>query len=150
MHFPWAWRGIPFLAAGVLCAAAAQAQEEGWHFGPGARISRPDFEFRLGGYAQEDFRSFHDYEDAHGQLPALGATSELHRLRMGFEAQWRRLSVEFDYDPHDGSEHLKNLFAEVKVSKGLQVTGGNMKVPVSAEWLTSAAKTDFIERSLLA
>jgi phosphate-selective porin len=145
--------GLAVAVAGVLAASTGAAEEEGgWHFGPGAKLSRPasGLEFALGGYAQEDFRSFHDYEDAKGQLPALGATRQLHRLRMGFDAQWKKVSFEFDYDPHDDPEHLKNLVAEVRFSKGFHVRGGNFKVPVSAEWLTSAAKTDFIERSLLA
>jgi phosphate-selective porin len=146
-------RGVSLAIAGVFFASTAAAQDEGgWHFGPGAKLSRPasGLEFALAGYVQEDFRSFHDYADAKGQLPALGTTRELRRLRLGFDAQWRNLSFEFDYDPHDSTEHLKNLAAEVKVAKGLHLKGGNFKVPVSYEWLTTAAKTDFIERSLLA
>jgi len=122
----------------------------GWEFGPGARLARSGFEFNLAGYIQGDFRSFHDYENAQGELPDLGAESELRRLRLGGDAKWKRLSVEFDFDPHDDQEHLKNLFADLKITRGLHVTVGNMKVPVSPEWLTSAAKTDFVERNLVA
>ncbi len=136
--------------AGALAALPASAQEKGWQFGPGARLSRPGsgLELRLSGYIQEDFRSFHDYKNDRGELPALGEETVLHRLRMGIDAQWKRLSFEFDYDPHDSTEHLKNLTGEIKVTKALHISGGNMKVPVSPEWLTSSAKTDFIARNL--
>src|SRR5205814_9207416 len=116
----------------------------------GGELSQPVLEFDLAGYVQEDFRSFHDYADAKGQLPALGADNELRRLRLCADAKWKRLSVEFDFDPHDDTEHLKNLFADLKITRGLHLTAGNMKVPVSPEWLTSAAKTDFVERNLIA
>lgn len=137
--------------AGVLAAGPASAQERGWQFGPGVKLSRPasGLELQLAGYVQEDFRSFHDYEDSKGLRPTLGEETVLRRLRMGIDAQWKRLSLEFDYDPHDPTEHLKNLTADLKIAKALHITGGNMKLPVSPEWLTSAAKTDFIERNLV-
>ena len=68
----------------------------------------------------------------------------------GVDAKWKRLTFEFDYDFQDDLEHLKNLYADIKISKALHVAGGNMKLPVSPEWLTSAAKIDFIERNLVA
>jgi phosphate-selective porin len=146
-------RGLAVAVATVLVASTGAAEEEGgWHFGPGAKLSRPasGLEFMLTGYAQEDFRSFQDYEDSKGQLPALGATGELRRLRLGFEGQWKNVSFEVEVDPHDDNEHLKNLRAEVKLHTALHVTAGRMKVLGSPEWLTSHAKIDFIERSLLA
>jgi phosphate-selective porin len=136
--------------AGALAAVPAAAQQQGWEFGPGARLSRPGLEFQLAGYVQEDFRSYREYEDSKGLRPLLNEETVLRRLRMGIDAQWKRLSFEFDYDPHDSLEHLKNLFGELKVAKALHIRGGNFKVPVSAEWLTPAAKIDFVERSLLA
>jgi phosphate-selective porin len=68
---------------------------------------------------------------------------------VGFDAQWKRLTVEFTYDLHDPVEHLKNLSGDIKISKALHILGGKFKLPVSPEWLTSAAKTDFVERSLV-
>src|SRR5438477_4492455 len=148
---PCLWRGSLTLAAALASwPAAAQEHPTGWEFGPGAKLSRPGFEFDLAGYVQEDFRSFHDYANSRGELPALGADNELRRLRLGADAKWKRLSVECDVDPHDDKEHLKNLFADLKITKALHVAAGNMKVPVSPEWLTSAAKTDFVERNLVA
>jgi phosphate-selective porin len=141
-----------FALTALLAAVPIAAQEKGWHFGPGAKASRPasGIELQLAGYVQEDFRSFHDYENSKGELPALGEQTVLRRLRLGVDAQWKRLAFEFDYDPHDSNEHLKNLTGELKISKALHITGGSMKLPVSPDWLTSAAKTDFIERNLVA
>ena len=142
---------MSLVLAGALAAvpvSAQQAQQEGWKTGPGAQLRRPGVELRLTGYVQEDFRSFRDYEDANGVLPELGEETVLRRLRVGIEAKWKRVSFDLNYDPHDGTEHLKNLYADIKISKALHVTGGVMKLPVSPEWLTSAARTDFIERNL--
>jgi phosphate-selective porin len=142
---------VSFVMAAVLAAVPSSAQEEqqqGWRTGPGAQLRRPGIELRLTGYVQEDFRSFRDYEDPNGVLPELGQEWELRRLRFGVEAKWDRVSFDFNYDPHDPVEHLKNLFADVKISKALHLTGGLMKLPVSAEWLTGASRIDFIERNL--
>src|SRR5262249_7668237 len=102
-----------FYALVLLLAArtaASQEQGPGWAFGPGARLSRPNLELQLTGYIQEDFRSFHDYENASGQLPALASDTELRRFRGGLEAHWERLSLDFSYDFHDDTEHLKNAY----------------------------------------
>ena len=73
----------------------------------------------------------------------------LRRLRLGVDAQWKRLTFEFNYDLHDSIEHLKNLNGDIKISKAFHITGGKFKLPVSPEWMTTAAKIDFIERSLV-
>lgn len=144
-------RRASLVLVGALAAVPVSAQQQGWKAGPGARLTRPGIELRLSGYVQEDFRWFHDYEDPKGVRPTtLGEETVLRRLRMGIDAKWKRLSFEFDYDPHDSVEHLKNLYADVKISKALHLSGGNMKLPVSAEWLTSGARIDFIERGLAA
>jgi len=147
---------LSLVLLGLLAAAPIAAQEapaeKGWEVGPGFKLSRPasDFEFALAGYVQEDFRHFsHDYENSRGELPELSEETVLRRLRVGFDAQWKRLTVEFNYDLHDPVEHLKNLTGDIKISKALHVMGGKFKLPVSPEWMTSAAKTDFIERSLV-
>jgi phosphate-selective porin len=134
-----------------LCASPATAQE-GWDFGPqGLNLRRGDFRFQLGGYVQADFRSYHDWEAGDEDTGLLRSdTAELRRLRIGFEARYRRLKLELDVDPQDVGDELKNALANLRLAKGLEVQVGHMKVPVSAEFLTSAARTDFVERSLLA
>lgn len=144
---------LALLAMMVAAPIAAQEKEKekGWEFGPGAKVSRPGsgLEFQLGGYVQEDFRHFsRDYENSRGELPELDETALLRRARIGIEAQWKRLTFEFDYDVHDSLEHLKNLMGDLRISKALHITAGNQKLPVSPEWLTTAARIDFIERSL--
>ena len=116
---------LGLLAAAVPIAAQEAPAEKGWEVGPGFKLSRPasDFEFALAGYVQEDFRHFsHDYENSRGELPELSEETVLRRLRVGFDAQWKRLTVEFNYDLHDPVEHLKNLAGDVKVSKALHIT----------------------------
>ena len=142
---------IAMLAAAPIAAQEAPA-EKGWEVGPGFKLSRPasGIELQLTGYVQEDFRHFsHDYENSRGELPELGEEAVLRRLRLGVEAQWKRLAFDFNYDLHDPVEHLKNLNGDIKISKALHIKGGKMKLPVSPEWLTTAAKIDFIERSLV-
>ena len=59
----------------MLAGAPLAAQDKGWEFGPGAKLSRPSSGIELGltGYIQEDFRDFsHDYENSRGELPELG------------------------------------------------------------------------------
>lgn len=141
---------VSAITASVLAALPAAAQEQGWEFGPGFKAARSGLELQLAGYVQEDFRSFHDYEDSKGLRPVLSEQTDLRRLRFGIDVQYKRLALEFDYDPRDNLEHLKNAFGELKLSKALHVRGGNFKVPVSPEWLTTSAKIDFIERSLVA
>lgn len=137
--------------AGMLAASPVVAQDKGWEFGPGAKLSRKasKIELQLTGYVQEDFRHFSDdYANSRSELAELAEGADLRRLRMGIDARWDRLTVEFTADPHDDLEHLKTLTGDVKISKALHVTGGYTKLPVSPEWMTSAAKIDFIERGL--
>ena len=57
---------------------------------------------------------------------------------------------EFDVDPaFDEGDELKDARLGLRFSRELQVDGGHIKLPVSQEWLISAAKTDLIERSVL-
>jgi hypothetical protein len=125
-------RRVSLALLGLLAAAPIAAQEapaeKDWRVGPGFKVSRPasDFEFGLAGYIQEDFRHFsHDYENSRGELPELGEETVLRRLRVGFDAQWKRLTVELTYDLHDPVEHLKNLSGDIKISKALHVWAGN-------------------------
>jgi len=135
-------------AIGAPSSAAAQ----GWEFGSdGLRYRNGDFRFDLGGYVQGDFRSFHDWDAGDEDTGMLRSdAAELRRVRIGFEARYRRLELELDVDPQDRGDELKNAVAALRLAKGLLLSAGHMKVPVSAEFLTSASRTDLVERALLA
>lgn len=131
---------------------AQSAAPEGWRAEP-FKLASPggDFEIALAGYAQEDFRSYRDWTLLEAQ------TSELRRLRIGAEGKWKRLSFEVDVDPRkerpedttEGADYLKNAYLEFRFAKAFRIRAGHFKIPFSAEFLTSAAKTDFIERAMI-
>jgi phosphate-selective porin OprO/OprP len=125
--------------------------KQGWQTEPFA-LKNPSagFEIRLAGYVQADLRSFQDWQVGDGSDPTLRADeSEWRRLRVGIEGEWRRLSFEFDVDPaFDEGDELKDARLGLRVARELELDGGHVKLPVSPEWLTSASKTDFIERGV--
>ena len=147
----------------LALAAAAAAQEkppapppakppEGWKVEPFSITNKEaGFEVALTGYAQADFRWFQDWQVGDGTDETLRADDfEWRRLRIGFEGAWRKLVFEFDVDPaFDEGDELKDARLGLRFSKKLQVDGGHIKLPVSQEWLISAAKTDVIERSVV-
>jgi len=138
------------LALAAAAAVPAGAQES-VKWGPGLGFSVPgsDFKAALTGYVQEDFRSYRDFEfDEAQQVDQLNPTRETRRTRLGTELQWKLLSLDVQTDLADDKEHLKNAYGELKFSPAFRVRGGKFKLPFSAEFLTSAAKTDFIERSM--
>ena len=103
----------------------------------------------LKGYVQADFRSFQDWSslDSNGES-TLPPDFEWRRSRLGLEGGWRRLSFDVSVDPaFDKGDELKDAWLDLRVSKAFQLRGGNMKVPMSSEFLTSPAKTDFVERA---
>ena len=115
-------------------------------------LEKPSAGFRIAlkGYVQADFRSYQDWtaEDADGNS-SLPDEFEWRRARIGFEGGWRRLSFEATADPaFDKGDELKDTWVGLRLTRALQVRGGYMKVPVSPEFLTSPAKTDFVERSV--
>ena len=114
-------------------------------------LEKPSAGFRIAlkGYIQADFSSYQDWtaEDADGNS-SLPPDFEWQRARIGLEGAWRRLSFEVDVDPaFDKGDELKDAWIGLRLSKAIQLRGGNMKLPVSPEFLTSAAKTDFVERA---
>ena len=148
---------LAVLAASALAASGARAQEKkkaqpppGWELKPFS-LENPSagFKIALKGYAQADFRSFQDWTAGDEDSGNLRADEfEWRRLRIGVEGEWRRLLFEFDIDPaFDEGDKLKTTWIGVRLAKQLQIRGGHLKLPVSPEWLTSAGKTDFVERS---
>ncbi len=152
-------------AALALCACAAAAAEDspvaaappkpaasGWKL-EGFELSNKSagFRLKLSGYVQADFRSFFDWQVGDASDDSLRRDEfEWRRMRIGVDGEWRRLSMEFDVDPaFDAGDELKNAWLGLRVARELRLRGGHMKLPVSPEFLTSAAKTDFVERAVL-
>lgn len=150
-------RGLAVLVASALAASGARAQERkkaeappGWRVKPFS-LENPSAGFRIAlkGYVQADFRSFLDWTAGDEDTGDLRADEfEWRRARFGVEGEWKRLSLEATVDPaFDKGDRLKDTWVGLRLTRAIQVRGGYMKVPVSPEFLTSPAKTDFFERS---
>jgi len=148
-----AWAALGAAVAFASPARAGAPSTSGsWRTEP-FKVTSPsgDFELGLAGYVQEDFHSYRDWS------PAEPKTSELRRLRIGAEGKWKRLSFQVDVDPRkerpedtvEGAHYLKNAYVEYRFAKAFRIRGGHFKLPFSPEFLTSAAKTDFVERTML-
>ena len=135
----------------LLLSAAGASAQEGWQFGAeGVSLRQGRFRLQLGGYVQGDFRAYHDWEAGDEDTGTLRSdTAELRRARIGLEARYRRLTFEVDVDPQDEGDELKDLLVNLDLARGFELQAGHFKLPVSFEFLTSAARIDFIERSLL-
>jgi phosphate-selective porin len=138
-----------FALAGLLLAASPAAAEDPWR--PRLEHKEADFRLDLTGYLQFDFAAFPNWSVAEG-LRRQG--SELRRARVGLEGKWRRLHFELDVDP-DGDfdylgdlDYIKDAYLELRLAREVRVRGGHFKLPLSTEYLGSASKTDFVERSL--
>ena len=151
-------RFLAAFVASALAASGARCADEkvklepppGWQAKPFS-LEKPSagFKIALKGYVQADFSSYQDWtaEDADG-ASSLPPEFEWQRARIGLEGKWRRLSFEVDVDPaFDKGDELKDAWIGLRLSKALQFRGGNVKVPVSPEFLVSPAKTDFVERA---
>ncbi len=138
--------------AALLTGPTVGFTQDQWTLGPDLGIAKGSFRLGLTGYVQGDFRHFSDWEVNETEAGSLrNDEAELRRLRVGLDVAWRRLIIQAQVDPHeDGRSVLKDAYAELRFGKGLRLRGGHFKVPVSPEFLTSAAKTDFVERTMLA
>ena len=154
-------RSLAALGVGLWLGGAASAQDK-----PAAPSAPPGgtkvepfsisneaagFEVALKGYLQADFRSFQDWQVGDGSDETLRNDDfEWRRLRIGLEGQWRKLVFEVDVDPaFDEGDELKDARLGLRFSRELELGGGHLKLPVTQEWLISAAKTDVIERAVL-
>ena len=127
-----------------------KAEPEGWHR-DGFGIKKGKSKIELAGYGQGDFRHY-DWkvkgdEDREHQAPE----AELRRLRLGIQAEFGHLTLEASADPRDSEtgSRLKDLTIGYEFSKKINLLVGHFKPPVSQDFLTSASKTDFIERALI-
>jgi phosphate-selective porin OprO/OprP len=143
--------------ASALAASGARAQGKkktepppGWQAKPFS-LENPSagFKIALKGYIQADFRSFQDWTAGDEDTGNLRADEfEWRRARIGVEGEWKRLSFEATADPaFDKGDVLKDTWVSLRLARSFQVRGGYIKVPVSPEFLTSPAKTDFLERA---
>jgi phosphate-selective porin len=141
---------LPLVA--LLASPTVTLAGDGWKLGPDAGVSKGSLRLSLTGYLQGDFRYFSNWEVRETEaLDLRHDEAELRRLRVGLDLAWGRLAVQTQFDPHeDGRSRFKDAYAELRFGKALRVRGGHFKVPVSPEFLTSAAKTDFVERTMQA
>lgn len=123
---------------------------------------RGELKLKLVGYVQGDLRAFPGWDVAPGDRDDRG---DVRRLHAGFEFEAGRLSGEVVVDGADLTNHalgdkdeqpaftprthFKDVYLEFALAKHHFLRAGHFKLPVSREFLTSAAKTDFLERSLV-
>jgi phosphate-selective porin len=131
--------------------AEAEKVSEGWRR-KGFAFSKGKSKIEIVGYAQEDFRHF-DWSVKGDETGTRQApVHELRRLRIGSKARFRNLTFEFVADPRNSEKgsRLKDATVGYDFAKGFNVLVGHFKPPVSQEFLTSAGKTDFGDRSMIA
>jgi len=151
---------VTALVMSALHAPAAAGDFLEWKAG--------DLKLKAAGYAQGDLRAFPNWDvredSSTGNLREDRA--DVRRLRAGFEVELGVFSGEFIVDgadllnsaiaPDDTGvafamrRDLKDAYAELALGKDHFIRAGHFKIPVSREFLTSAAKIDFAERSRLA
>jgi phosphate-selective porin len=148
---PRCLRTLALHLAAMIGASTVGLAEEGWKLGPDVALSKGSFRLTLTGYLQGDFRYFSKWEVAETEAEGLRRDEgELRRSRVGLDLVWSRLNLQAQVDPHEeGRSVLKDAYAELRFGKSFRLRGGHFKVPVSPEFLTSAAKTDFVERAML-
>jgi phosphate-selective porin len=147
------------------CASVAMLALAGAAFGADdfLTVRTGAVELRAAGYFQGDVRAFPGWDVPSPDQRDDGL--DVRRLRVGLEMTARSLSGEFVVDAADlvnnafgdddhrpaftPREHFKNVYLELALGKRHYLRAGNFKLPVSREFLTSAAKTDFVERSML-
>ena len=126
-----------------------QEDDERWRR-DGLGFKRGKSKVALVGYAQGDFRKF-DWEPKETDLGLLRSEErELARLRVGAEAEFGDLSFEFVVDPRKSrkGDRLKDVTVGYEFSKRLAVLVGHFKPYFGLEFLTSASKTDFADRTM--
>jgi phosphate-selective porin OprO/OprP len=147
------------LVTSALAAGGARAQEKekkpepppGWQAKPfSLENASAGFKIALRGYVQADFRSYLDWTAGDEDTGELRRDEfEWRRARIGIEGEWKRLSFEADVDPaFDEGNELKDAWIGLRLHRAFRVRGGQVKLPVSPERLTSPSKTDFVERSV--
>lgn len=157
------WLATMGAAVAALAAGGAPAHGGDWALdGIGVKNKTADFRLGMTGYVQIDARHYFDWTSADPLTKPIYDTLDVRRARTGLELEWKKLALEWDFDwsgelrdlvGDDGVEYpeaeMKDLYAQYEVRKAFALKAGHFKIPVSPEFLTSASKTDFVERSLL-
>ncbi len=142
-----------WIALSLLAAGADGRGEEGvFRY----RNVPADFEIGLHGYGQLDYLDFLNWENRDESQILPSPDWNPTRLRLGIDGEWRRLSFQVQADFGDLAnfeedidvQRLRDAWLDFRFAKGFRLRAGHQKVPVSAEWLTSARRLDFIQRSL--
>ncbi|MEO8361827.1 MAG: porin [Vicinamibacteria bacterium] len=128
-----------------------KAEPEAWHF-EGLALKKGQNRIEPAGYAQVDLRHFDWHVKGDDGDKKRSPESELRRLRFAVEGQFGKVSFELAVDPRDSQrgENFKDTTLGYSFSKKLSLLVGHFKPPISQELLTSAGKTDFVERAILA
>lgn len=157
------WLATAGAALSALAASGATARAGDWALdGIGVKNERADFRLGMTGYVQLDARHYFEWTSADPLTKPVLDTLDVRRARTGLELEWKRLSLEWDFEwagdlrdlvgddgvPQPEAE-LKDLFAQYELDEAFALKAGTFKMPVGPERLTSASKTDFVERSLL-
>lgn len=126
-------RSAPVLIGILLAAACATtAEAQSFRIGEAIRIepkARVDVDFRSA-------------EAGDGDVDV-----DLARRRVGVSGRVTR-HVEFEVEREvDGTGRWRDVFADVRATRAIQVRAGQFKVPFSREQLTGAGDLDFIDRS---
>jgi phosphate-selective porin OprO and OprP len=142
-----------FFAVGVVFAVLVSAGAS-----PAAAQVRMKFEKRpsimVGSVLTADIRfksqlDFRDFPDEPETQPK--PLVDLRRTRLGVQG---RLVNAFEYqvegELNDASQPWRDVYIQTRPFLGVQVRGGNFKIPFSLEQLTSGMDLDFIYRSLAA
>jgi phosphate-selective porin len=120
------------LLIGALLVCATTAAGQSLRIGESIRIepkARVDVDFR-------------DADADDGDVDV-----DLARRRVGVSGQVTR-HVEFEVEREvDGTGRWRDVFADVRATRAIQLRAGHFKVPFSREQLTGAGDLDFIDRS---
>ncbi|HYB95236.1 MAG TPA: porin [Vicinamibacterales bacterium] len=129
------------LAATLASPAAAQD----------AGAAHTGFTIRATGYLQLDARAFPDWGVRPGTPRLERDTLAIRRLRGGVDGAWRNTSFELSVDPFDDEDNIiKDAYLQLALKARHRIRVGQFKIPGSREYDTTARRTDFLERSILA
>lgn len=145
MSQPRRRRDVP--AAFLMCFAMLSAEAQAGGAAAEAQPAKRGPRLRLDGYGQLDGRFLLGWQAHEGVEPREEAQLDVARLRVGLVADWGAVSSEVQADVVD-EDVLKDAWLGVRLARALRLRLGHQKLPLSAEWMTSARRIEFVKRSL--